>query len=852
MSRTLPLRLAPAPGEAIDSWIEAVANRYATPLSLLAAAVGIPLRDRRRWLVYLDDDHRCEVAQRMGLDSAAVHQMTLGRYDGTALEIDRHARKLKWSFPFGSRVCSRYCPQCLTESGGRWQLCWRLGWAFACTRHRCLLADKCPKCGLQQRKTSQAGWLVPCLAHCTIVKRGETPCGGNLATADVIRFPAGHPLIEAQKTIFNVIADNHADFGIYAHEPQAARAVLTDLKALTSRALLHASVHGLSSVEPHGLLPGRAGQYPGPPLQTAYKGNGACIRAPALAVEAAVAMTAALTVLRAPTIAEAAERARWLAGTLKWQRNTSSALLNSWSRDSEIIAAILIKAHAPELSAPLQLRYRSASTFPALPSCGRSHARLRAARLPSLLWAAWSVRINHPHLSLQNQRATLSCAALLAGNMITASEAAGLLGGTTTALAVGKTLIELRRSPQWASICTAITRLADYLDNTEVPIDYRRRRQLDYSTLLAERRWHEICWQTGALAGVGIKLAIVRSFLFEVISGMPATSAPYKIDAADIRGLPTRIRNLPYTLTPEVVGLLRDEAEKFLVENDIDEPMTWQPPSRLLRSLELPGPDIEAIDIDKLHRLVTDESLSIGQIAKRLGANLDAVRYLLWQHPADTENCTAQNVSRSIAPTDELRTKLTADTLHDLYVDKKLGWSEIGRMYGLPWPTVKRLAHSYRIPLRPQRTRPGDDWLAEQRVIKRRTVDDIAAEIGYSASSIRTWTRQWDLDTPVRRPALSPGPLTKRTACSLLEVELTTDSGWQRLQRFTQTLAYSTIASAAESIGASEGVLGKQIKRLEQDFGGPLLMRARRGLALRPTPLGAHIAEAVRVAAPLT
>ncbi|MFE1907623.1 TniQ family protein [Streptomyces gardneri] len=37
-------------------------------------------------------------------------------------------------------------PHCLAETGGRWQLAWRLGWSFACTRHHILLADRCPAC----------------------------------------------------------------------------------------------------------------------------------------------------------------------------------------------------------------------------------------------------------------------------------------------------------------------------------------------------------------------------------------------------------------------------------------------------------------------------------------------------------------------------------------------------------------------------------------------------------------------------------------------------------------------------------------------------------------------------------
>ncbi|MFD3805974.1 TniQ family protein [Streptomyces sp. NPDC058619] len=54
---------------------------------------------------------------------------------------DGHAH---WRF-YGTT--SRYCPACLAQSRGRWQLRWRLGWTFACPRHLLLLLERCPVCG---------------------------------------------------------------------------------------------------------------------------------------------------------------------------------------------------------------------------------------------------------------------------------------------------------------------------------------------------------------------------------------------------------------------------------------------------------------------------------------------------------------------------------------------------------------------------------------------------------------------------------------------------------------------------------------------------------------------------------
>lgn len=45
--RTLPLRLEPLPGEALDSWLEALAHRLHTPLGNLMAGLGLPARKGR-------------------------------------------------------------------------------------------------------------------------------------------------------------------------------------------------------------------------------------------------------------------------------------------------------------------------------------------------------------------------------------------------------------------------------------------------------------------------------------------------------------------------------------------------------------------------------------------------------------------------------------------------------------------------------------------------------------------------------------------------------------------------------------------------------------------------------------
>ena len=127
--RTLPLRVAPLPGEALDSWLEAVAARHHARMGDLLHHVGINDRTRR-WLVQLHQHELHGISAATGVAPDVVSAMTLQWFSTTAAEIDNSSHR-QWSPSQRNR--SRFCPQCLAASGGRWQLAWRSRWSFACT-----------------------------------------------------------------------------------------------------------------------------------------------------------------------------------------------------------------------------------------------------------------------------------------------------------------------------------------------------------------------------------------------------------------------------------------------------------------------------------------------------------------------------------------------------------------------------------------------------------------------------------------------------------------------------------------------------------------------------------------------
>ena len=175
-ARTLPLRVPIVPGEALDSWLEALARRHQVTVGTLIAALGWPVPASPGGLVA---GIPAQVLRRL------EHQAGLpaGRLDDAVL--DRY-------LPLGPvrRRGSRYCPSCLAERDGRWLLAWRLGWTFACTAHGVLLCDTCPACGQAPRGRAGRAGLNPPGTCANTIKRHDY-CGADLREVTPWRLAPG-------------------------------------------------------------------------------------------------------------------------------------------------------------------------------------------------------------------------------------------------------------------------------------------------------------------------------------------------------------------------------------------------------------------------------------------------------------------------------------------------------------------------------------------------------------------------------------------------------------------------------------------------------------------------------------
>jgi TniQ len=494
--RTFPIRLAPLPGEALDSWLEALAHRLNARLGDVLGDLELAARSkngigehavRTDWTIALRDEEAARIAHATGADPQQLHGMTLARFAGRALRIDQEKRRVSRHVLWGRPRGSRFCPECLAGSGGRWPLTWRLGWSFACLIHHRLLADRCPDCGRVQRERPFSRHSLPAPGCCgTRPSRRADPaipagCGQDLTRVETLSLPAGHPALAAQRLILETIESGHASFGPYATLPQPAMAALSDLRAVASQILAHLPVDDLPRWVPQDL----AGAHLSPDLDGKTQRRTLLwpvFLAPPRAASTAVAVTAALRVLGPADVKRAGIVMRELIETIRedlWQVSTTS--IDRWGRGiSPVLRGVYLAALGPSLRASDQLRHRTISSLPARPMTGPGQINRRARKVPALLWPSWAVRLGPPDGAYHRILApVLSSAVLLAGSRMDLDETATRLGSVTDGRTISRILQLLAGDPCWEAIAAAVTRLAAYLDDHDVPIDYHRRRRLD-------------------------------------------------------------------------------------------------------------------------------------------------------------------------------------------------------------------------------------------------------------------------------------------------------------------------------------------------------------------------------------
>ena len=561
--RLLPVQVQPLEGEALDSWLEATALAMGATLGSVAAAANLPTAAVPPWQRWLSSDQLQSLTTATGISGEALEAMTLSRYDGLALRLDPKTRRLDPNFPFGALSWSRYCPACLRETRGRWQLSWFLAWSFACLKHNCLLVDYCPECRVHQRSTQQYR-RVPSPAACR--------CGRPLDLAPTVQLLADdHSFLWSQRAINDMIGKGHIGFGVFGPYPRPHNEVLVAVRSLANRALTFAAEQGLSIEKVFDESTGRGSVEFIPAEARRTLSN----RPPQHALEMAVGVTIAMRVLTQPSITEAGKYAR---SFLEGQNAiTGPAELRSCPKDSDVAVAVVLKARTADLSLDDQLRYRVTSTAPSLPNPDPRRVRVMAAMLPTALWTEWAARLQPDGDHTVETREMLSFAALIVGSAVTPDAAVRLLGGSGHASAVRRKLRKISDAVRKQLICSALCQLNEYLQESGSFIDYERRRRLDYTALLPVEAWHRESEEHGGVFPPGLSATAARCYLIERMSGSPVRALASHLELHN-RSLQTFVAAFKLNLTEPMVTTLDHMAEGFLRQQGIDEPAYWHPP----------------------------------------------------------------------------------------------------------------------------------------------------------------------------------------------------------------------------------------------------------------------------------
>ena len=771
--RSFPIRLAPLPGEALDSWLEALTHRLNVRFGDVLGDLGLAastkngIRERAvptDWTIALREEEAARIAHATGADPQQLHDMTLMRFDGRALSIDQAKRQVSRHVLWGRPRGSRFCPECLADNGGRWPLTWRLGWSFACVTHHRLLADRCPSCGRVQRERPFSRHALPVPGRCGIRPSRyadlDVPadCGQDLSLAETLNLPADHPALAAQRLILETIESGDAGFGTYRMLPQSAMAVLSDVRAVAGRILADLAPCDLSRWVPQDLAEVHLTADHGGKTHRRAPGRPGFM-APARAASVAVAVTAAFRVLSQPEVQRAEIVMRELIDAIRgevWQVSATSIV--SWGTDtSPVLRGVYLAALEPSLRPSDQFRHRTSSVLPMHPTAGRAQINRRARMIPGSLWPSWAVRLSPPGGAYPRILApVLSCAVLLVGTGMDLDEVASRLGSVTDGRNISRLLQFLADDPRWEAIAAAVTRLADYLDDNDVPIDYQRRRRLDYSGLIPSQEWLRLCRNIGVPAGQGRRIKMARCKLFARISGLPVEAAPDWVATgeANFRAETGRFAAIR---APEFALALDEIARDFLARHRVrGEPVTWQPPFSLLSDLDLPGPDPSLIDVTRLHNLVRERTHSVKHAANVLGTTVDAVRVVLDEQPAPAAPLTATQARATGGIRHAARKLLTATEFRLRYVHRHQSLYDIAKQTGFSRQVLAKLAAEYGIVLRegPQDyKRKGvidRDWLLEQYVGRRRTLSDLARETNMSPTNMARWARFHQI--PLRPP----------------------------------------------------------------------------------------------------
>ena len=868
----IPIRLAPLPGEALDSWLGAYADLLHVTVRDIFRFAGIDCGRAGRgqlngkpWLHQLAEPELAALSAATGVPAQTLAGMTLARYHGTGLAARPGIQPAPrwWRQPSGSR----YCPRCLAANGGRWMLAWRIPWTFACAGCKVLLADTCPDCGRRHRRTRtgqprQHGccdltglplppWHPP---------RGATAaCTSDPAGTPATALPAGGHVLAAQQHIDAVIAALLSSRGQPA-ETAALQQYLDDACAVARAAVSAAS--GTASPPATAIavleeLGARTGPDPAASVLASRPGGPRRQLAPLTAF----GVTIADIMLHGRHHDPDPVIAAWLAGNTASRRSTTSPadVLTHWDKASPALQAALARPLASRSDSFRQLRYRAIAGPARIP--GLTRAEEHAAALPSLMWPGWSLRLMPPEdFDFLPCRAALAMMLAIAStgaeDYRTAQELLGLEPFHSSRLTAFTA--RLREHGILDLVTAALCQLARCLEENGAPVDYARRRRLrrfsqarlDTGSWRRQRYFltHPATWAErrhldhADLPATPVQEQLARLRLIELLTGTHPRYLPQPLR------LPERRRQdyaeFVFTMPEQMARCLHQQASALLAHAGVHEPVTWEPPFDWAAGIPWPGPDPDGISPEDLHPLIRS-GMPVRAIASRLSASADQVRLAAARHPAP--RLPAGTPSPPPAEPEPPGTEQLRDLTSQGY-----GARKIARITGCSERTIRQLLTSagLRRPAPPPDGGIDPHWLRGQYQDRQRSLKDIAAETGIPVEVLAAAARNAGIR--VRHGINGRAhPLAALGGPAAFPADVwnafTHPGAEQRIRRLLTLPGQPGLQHAARQLGIRTAILTSQVRQLETTVGTALL-RTRPDGQLTLTAYGQRFARDVRPA----
>ncbi|MFD7296751.1 TniQ family protein [Streptomyces sp. NPDC059897] len=729
----IPIWTAPLDGEALDSWLAAYAHRLDAAEVDLLDHLGLQNTRFDLMVRTLTPGEQQVLSKRTGVSETALTSMTLEPWNGRLVRIapDRKFSRGKAGMQQVNAMSS-FCPQCLLETDGRWQLSWRLPWAFACTRHHLLLLDRCPRCARAPfiNKRRVRGGPGICIRG-----TGDMRCAFPLGGSPSRSLPADGLALTAQRVIDRTVLGKSCkepDVQVWSQEvnilaQRVVRALEND--SLDLPPLVQEALAECDETLPTHASKGRVF----PPRHSMAAG----ITIAVAALEDSGHDTIFPWLIQADT--ETSETSTTYAVT--WVHKLCKGA-------GPRLASRAMASLSEQVSWATQIRYGATTPEPAWPALTEGALERRAGAVPSMLWPGWTMRhlprAPTGHL-LASFRRTTAALLLIPGSETTYQQAARILHNDL-ALSNWRTTTPLIEKDEERWLATELFTLAVQLDAHGSPIDYRRRRLLfsNGDVQVDPAPLKEYCRQVGRIYRESLLDQVkwlVRCLLLGAEPGCSSRS-------------PIVHWRTSHLIDEHLRSFIHQQTEKNLQAQNIVEPLQWEPPTSWSAG---PSPSHTLPKVpgsDKVGETLALR-LPLEEACRRLGIRDDQLRlYVERTAPSGLPVPPETSPFRTItwnnptppAPSQPDRNETlfrSRQELYRLYVTEQRSGREVARMVGCSSSTLYLRLKELDIPRRQTKRTRREPWHAPTRedlhrlyVVEHRSTPEIARLVGCSASTV--------------------------------------------------------------------------------------------------------------------